>query len=102
MPPKVPSFLRAFWIANLSLKTERARVYSAEVLDPNSEGMKRLTWALAADLTSRSYVAIRGSGKGRDHIDLALESASERFEGVEVNGYGGHGGVKAVSAALRS
>jgi len=36
----------------------RARVLAFSVLEPNSEGMKRLTWALAAASTRRSWVAM--------------------------------------------
>jgi hypothetical protein len=58
MPLEDASFFKAAWMATLSLKTGRALVFSLRVLEPNSEGMKRLTWALAAASTKRSWVAI--------------------------------------------
>jgi len=58
MPPEAASFLRASWTAILSLKTGRTRLFSFRRLEPNSEGMKRLTWALAAASTRGSCVAI--------------------------------------------
>ena len=48
MLPEAAFSLRASWTAILSLKTGRARVFSLRVLEPNSEGMKRLIEALVA------------------------------------------------------
>ena len=63
MAPEAASFLRASWIATLSTKAGRRRLFSLSVFEPNSEGMKRLTWALAAALTKRSCVSIAAEAR---------------------------------------
>ncbi len=54
MPVELACFLSASWTAILGWKAGRAPVLERGVLDPNSEGRKRLMPALPAASTRRS------------------------------------------------
>ena len=57
MPLEAASFLRAACTVSLFLKAGRAAFFSFVTSEPNSAGIKRLTWVLAAASTRSSCLS---------------------------------------------